>query len=238
MKRKTLAFVFLILSFMMFGQEINSSRFETIVKALKINRSQIRTEFYAEKKMPNEKDSYIVVLPILDGQEDEGMYTVRNYILITDEKGNIKNKYYDPEEITSDAVGLSGITIDTGLYTVSKDIRAFGIRVSFRGQSKPNPYSTEELSLFYRENGSLKKILNRFEVYSYGGEWDTRCNGAFHEITSTIDLDKKTTANFTDLIIKTQNINRRTKLIKGDCKDFETSKTTYKTLKFSNGKYQ
>jgi hypothetical protein len=44
--------------------------------------------------MPNDKDSYIVVLPILDGQEDEGMYTVRNYILITDEKGNIKNKYY------------------------------------------------------------------------------------------------------------------------------------------------
>ena len=51
---------------MMFGQEINSSRFETVVKALKINKSQIRTEFYAEKKMPNEKDSYIVVLPIFD----------------------------------------------------------------------------------------------------------------------------------------------------------------------------
>jgi hypothetical protein len=75
-------------------------------------------------------------------------------------------------------------------------------------------------------------------VYSYGGEWDTRCAGEFHETTSTIDLDKKTTANFTDLIIKTQNINRRTKLINGDCKNFETSKTTYKTLKFSNGKYQ
>jgi hypothetical protein len=91
MKRKILAFVFLISSFMMFGQEINSSRFETVVKALKINRSQIRTEFYTEKKMPNEKDSYIVVLPIFDGQEDEGMYTVRNYILITDEKAVLKN---------------------------------------------------------------------------------------------------------------------------------------------------
>jgi hypothetical protein len=51
-------------------------------------------------------------------------------------------------------------------------------------------------------------------------------------------MDGSKTNNFTDLKIKTISVKTLNKEVKGDCDSKETSKTTYKTLKFRNGKYQ
>ncbi len=240
MKKSLLLFILLIslVTEKVFAQEINSARFENVVKTLKLNKEKIKTEFCMEKKMPNAEDSYIILLPILPQKEEVDYFTVQNYILITDKQGNIKNQYFDPTEIISDAIGLSGFTIDTGLYTINENIRAFGIKARFIGQSKPNPYSSEDISLYYPSGKTLKKVLSQFNLNSSRGEWDTRCAGEFEDEDSMIIMDKQKTNNFTNLTIKTKIIQRKNKEIKGDCKEFETSKTTYKTLKFSNGKYQ
>lgn len=220
------------------AQEIDTSRFDKIVKTLKLDNTRIKEEFCTEKKMPNAEDSYIAVLPILQGKEEEGFFVVRNYIVITDENGAIKNEYFDPEEITSDAIMLRSITIDTGLYNISNGIRAFGITVSAANGSQPNPYSSETISLYYPSGRTLKKVLNTFELSSHGGEWDTRCSGEFHDDHSVIIMDKARTSNFTDLKIKTISVETKSKEVNGDCKEDETSKTTYRILKFKNGKYQ
>lgn len=230
--------LFALFSGTLSGQEFDSIRMNNILKSLKLDKTKIKEEFSAEKKMPNAEDSYIAVIPVLLGKEEEYAFTVQNYILITDEKGRIKNQYFDPEEITSDAVMLNSITIDTGLYHVSADIRAFGVKLGFVGSSRPNPYSSEMLSLYYPEGNTLKKILNQFELSASHGEWDTRCNGEFEDERSVLIMDQSKTNNFTDLKIKTISVQTVNEEVKGECKNKETSKTTYKTLKFKNGKYQ
>lgn len=220
------------------GQEINLDRFDKIVKSLKLDKTRIKEEFCTEKKMPNAEDSYIAVLPVLQGKEEDDFFVVRNYIVITNENGEIKNKYFDPVEITSDAIMLQSMMIDTGLYNISSGIRAFGVKVSVRNGSQPNPYSSETITLYYPAGQTLKKVLNEFELSRYGAEWDTRCTGESDDDTSVIMMDKTKTNNFTDLKIKTISVNRKTKEVNGDCKENETSKTSYRILKFKNGKYQ
>lgn len=219
------------------AQEINFARFENIVKSLKLDKTRIKGEFCTEKKMPNAEDSYIAVLPILQGKEEEDFFVVRNYIVITDENGAIKNQYVDPVEITSDAIMLRSILIDTGLYNMSNGIRAFGVKVSVQNGSQPNPYSSETISLYYPAGKTLKKVLNEFELSNYSAEWDTRCTGEAEDNHSLIMMDKTKTNNFTDLKIKTISIAKNSKEVNGDCKENETSKTSYRILKFKNGKY-
>jgi len=239
MKKRLFISVFIFsLIGILHGQEINSLRFENILKSLKLDKTKIKEEFCAEKKMPNAEDSYIAVLPILQGKEEDDFFVVRNYIVITDENGVIKNQYFDPVEITSDAVMLRSVSIDTGLYNISSGTRAFGVNISVANGSQPNPYSSETVSLYYPTGKTLKKVLNMFELNTHGGEWDTRCTGEFRDDHSVIIMDKIKTNNFTDLKIKTISEETESKEVNGDCKENKTSKNSYRILKFKNGKYQ
>lgn len=220
-----------------YGQEMDTVRFENIVKNLKLDKNKIKTELCTEKKMPNAENSYIVVIPVLLGIEEDYVFTVQNFILITDQNGTIKNKYFDPTEITSDAIMLRAITIDTGLYTIGTDVRAFGVKIGFEGSSRPNPYSSVEISLYYPSGNTLKKVLHQFNVNSGSGEWDTNCTGEFEDKDSVILVDKTKTNAFADLKIKSKITVTKSKVVKDDCKDDIKSRTTYTILKFKNGIY-
>ncbi|WP_160139762.1 hypothetical protein [Chryseobacterium sp. c4a] len=241
MEKKISLFILMICLFSgrVSAQDMDSIRLTTILKNLKLDKTKIREELCVEKKMPNAEDSYIVVIPMIVSQEEEDyVFTVKNYILITDENGVIKNKYLDPTELNSDAVDLRSFTIDTGLYNISTNIRAFGVKADFVGSSKPNPYASGTISMYYPEEKTFKKVLDQFEMDSTTGEWDTRCNGEFTEDVSYIIMDTSKTNNFTDLKIKKISVNTMNTEVKGDCKQKKTSKTSYKTLKFKNGRYQ
>ncbi|WP_347216602.1 hypothetical protein [Chryseobacterium sp.] len=221
------------------AQDIDSIRLTHILKSLKLDKTRIKEELCIEKKMPNAEDSYIAVIPMVVSQEEEDyVFTVQNYIVITDGNGTIKNKYLDPTELNSDAIYLRSFAIDTGLYNINTNIRAFGVKADFVGSSKPNPYASGTLSMYYPEGKTLKKVLDQFEMDSTTGEWDTRCNGEFKDDHSYIIINESKTNNFTDLKIKTISVTTINTEVKGDCEEKETSKTFYKTLKFKNGKYQ
>lgn len=238
---KNIVFLLIIISsltHMVYGQEMDTVRFENIVKSLKLDKNKIKTELCTEKKMPNAEDSYIVVIPVLLEKEEDYVFTIQNFILITDQNGTIKNRYFDPSEITSDAIMLRAITIDTGLYTIGADIRAFGVKIGFEGSSRQNPYSSVDISLYYPSGNTLKKVLHQFNVSSSRGEWDTNCAGEFEDEDSVILLDKAKTNAFTDLKIKSKITETKNKEVNGDCKDNVKSRTTYKVLKFRNGTYR
>lgn len=221
------------------AQDIDSVRLTRILKSLKLDKTKIKEELCTEKKMPNAEDSYIAVIPVVVNQEEEDyVFTVQNYILITDSNGTIKNKYFDPTELNSDAITLRSFAIDTGLYNISTNIRAFGVKADFVGSSKPNPYASGTISMYYPEGKTLKKVLDQFELDATSGEWDTRCNGEFEDTHSYIIMDSSKTNNFTDFKIKTISVTTINEEVKGECNTKETSKTTYKILKFKNGKYQ
>jgi hypothetical protein len=235
---KITTFLLLLVMFSLSAQEYDDARYNVVLKQLKLNSSEIHNELYTEKKMPNLEDSYIIVVPILLGKLETDGFSVQNTILITDLEGKIKNKYIDETELGSDAIMLDRFVIDTGLYKLNSNIRAFGIAANYRGSSGPNPYSSSDISLYYPDGKTLKKILDNYNLRTYSGEWDMNCSGEFEENNSVIILDKAVTNGFANLKIKTENIKTFSKEINGDCKENKTSKIFYKILKFDKSVYK
>lgn len=236
--KKTAAFLFVMLSFMLFAQDFEVERQTQILKQLKLNSSQIHQELYTEKKMPNVENSFIVVVPVLQGKLEADGFSVKNTILITDIGGRIKNKYVDPIEFGSDAIMLQSFTIDTGLYQLNSKIRAFGIVAKYYGSSNPNPYSSSDISMYFAEGKTLKKVLEGYNLRTYRGEWDMNCAGESEEDNSVIIIDQMKTNGFANLKIKTESTKTITKKIDDECSENKTSKTSNKTLKFSKGMYK
>ena len=232
-------FIFLLLfQTLCFAQEYDSNRKEVVLKQLNLSQSKIHNELYTERKMPNLEDSYIVVVPVLLGNLESDGFSVKNTILITDPKGKFKNKYLDDTEYTSDAISLDSFVIDTGLYTLNSNIRAFGVLANYHGSSNPNPYSSTDISLYYPEGKTLKKILNNYNLRIYSGEWDMNCAGEVDEDNSIIMIDQGKTNDLSHLKIKTKSTKTISKEINGECRDKKTSKIVYKTLKFNKSVYK
>lgn len=223
---------------MLSAQEYDKGRYTKVLNQLKLSSSQIHNELYTEKKMPNAEKSFIIVVPVLQGKLEVDGFSVKNTILITDNEGIIKNKYVDPTEFGSDAIMLQSFTIDTGLYNLNSNIRAFGLAADYYGSSRPNPYSSSDISLFYLEGKTLKKVLDSYNLKTYSGEWDTNCSGEFEGNTSVIIVDHAKTNGFANLKIKTESTKTISKEINGECTEDKKSKISYKTLKFNKSVYK
>ena len=236
--RNIATFLISLLAFMFSAQEHDEARYTKVLSELKLSSSQIHNELYTEKKMPNVENSFIIVVPVLQGKLEVDGFSVKNIILITDTEGIIKNKYVDPTEFGSDAIMLQSFTIDTGLYYLNSNIRAFGITAEYYGSSRPNPYSSSNISLFYPEGKTLKKVLDGYNLKTFSGEWDTNCSGEFEGDTSVIIVDQAKTNGFNNLKIKTESTKTINKEINGECSENKKSKISYKTIKFSKGMYK
>jgi hypothetical protein len=223
---------------MLSAQEYDKGRYTKVLNQLKLSSTQIHNELYTEKKMPNAENSFIIVVPVLQGKLEANGFSVKNTILITDNEGIIKNKYVDPPEFGSDAIMLQSFTIDTGLYNLNSNIRAFGIAADYYGSSRPNPYSSSDISLFYPEGKTLKKILDSYNLKIYSGEWDTNCSGEFESDASVIIVDQAKTNGFANLKIKIESTKTISKEINGECKENKISKISYKILKFNKSAYK
>lgn len=236
--KKTAAFLLLLMTFSLSAQQYDDARYGVVLKQLQLNSSEVHNELYTEKKMPNIENSYIIVVPVLLGKLEADGFSVKNTILITDAQGKIKSKYIDNTEFGSDAIMLDNFTIDTGLYKLNSTIRAFGVTANYQGSSRPNPYSSSDISLYYPEGKTLKKVLDGYNLKTYSGEWDMDCSGEFDEDNSVIIVDQVKTNGFNNLKIKTESNHIISKEVNGECTEDKTSKISYKTLKFNKSVYQ
>jgi len=227
-----------LMVFTLSAQEYDETRYANVVKQLNLDPSKVYHELYTEKKMPNSEYSYIIVIPVVKQKVTDDYFLLNNYILITDENGLIKTRYLDTAEITSDAIMLQSFTIDTGLYNLTSNIRAFGVVANYTGSSRPNPYSSSKISIYYPYGKILKKVLSDYDLYSSGGEWDMSCTGQFYENRSVIILDQAKNNGFANLKIKTISTETISKEIDGECSENKTSKTSYKILRFNKSVYK
>lgn len=133
---------------------------------------------------------------------------------------------------------LQSFTIDTGVYNLNSNVRAFGIVASYKSQSQPNPYSADEISLYFTQGNTLKNILNQYQIYRSGGEWDMKCAGEFNYANSIIMIAKDKTNGFANLKVKTLKTWTVGKVVNDECTEKETTETSYETLKFNKSKYR
>lgn len=214
-----------------------------VLKQLNLKLSNIHEALYKEKKLPNKTSQTLVVIPKYRTNEtdEEGhlFLELDAYIIIVDSStGKILYKYIDESALTSDAMVLTDIDIDTGLYQLNENNRAFGIRVSYRGSSNPNPYSYTDLSLFIIQNNAVKRILNNYQIDRSSGEWDTRCAGEYEDIIGTIDMDKNKTNGFRNIMIKNKITQTKSFETNDGCDEKVITKNTTKYLKYNGKEYQ
>lgn len=221
----------------------NGSLQMKVLKQLNINKKDIREELYREKVLPNKTSQTIVVIPKYRVKETDeyghDFYELDAYIVVAEkDSGKIIGNYIEKNAWTSDAMVISEIDIDTGLYQLNRKNRAFGIRVSYRGSSTPNPYSYTDLSLFLLHDAGLKKVLKNYKITISNGEWDTRCTGEFTDIYGAVDIDKNKTNGFQNLIIKSKIRETKNFESKGACDERVTTKSNTTYLKYDGKEYQ
>lgn len=240
-------FVFILLMFLFVNvysqSKQNGFLLGQVLRQLKLKPSNIHEVFYREKKLPNKPSQTLLIIPKYRTNEtdDEGhlFLELDAYIILADNTtGKILYKFVEENAWTSDAMVLSEITINTGVYQLNEKDRAFGIRVDYRGSSNPNPYSYTDLSLFVIQDNAIKKILNNYQIERSTGEWDTRCAGEYQDIFGTIDMGKNRTNGFKNLMVKNKIMQTKSFETNDGCDEKVITKNTTKYLKFNGKEYK
>lgn len=137
------------------------------------------TEYFSFdlKQLPdNPKLSLVAVTKYVGKQEEGGFDCELILVLIETNSQKIIYKYVDKTKFSSDAIRLSSVTLDMANYSVSKNLKAFGVRSSYEGSSRANSYSNENMMLFIIQENKIHKILPDFEMSAFHGEYNMDCN--------------------------------------------------------------
>jgi len=214
---------------------------DTVLENLTIEKKNCKLDLVVSKQNPNNPEETIIVIPEIV-EEGEHYIELNSHILIVERySGKIISNYFENSKTNgwiSDAIQLVEISIDTAPYNLTKNERAFGIRVRYVGSSQVNPYESEHISLYLNKNKELKQILKKFTTKKHTGAWNADCEGEFMEENKILVLSKKSTNGYSDIIVKTTTSNSIAFLNKdNDCDEKETVSKTSQALKYNNGVY-
>ena len=244
MKKLILLFVLLAITQTVFGQEKKSVLLTKALQQLNLKESQINLNLFTEKVLPNNKAQSVLLIPKYktNEQDEYGNYfLVMDAIVLVVDNTSAKILYrnIEPEAWVSDAMIMESLVIDTGLYILADQKRAFGVRVSTHNTSGPNPFALEELKLYLVDNKKLNRITDNITVYRNSGDWDTKCNGEFSTEITSIEVDNKNKNNgLNNLKLKTSIKKEISTLIKGDCKTKIVDTKENVVLKYNGETYK
>lgn len=211
---------------------------DAVLNQLDIKLEDCYKGFITEKVLPYSTDMTVMVIPKIAHSEDD-FWVLDAYIVIIDNNTkNIVHKFYEKDAWTSDAIMLNSISIDTAPYRLNETIRAFGVRLSYANNSRPNPYSESLLSLFIPDGDKLVRVLKDYPVDTYHGDWDTRCAGEFTSVETVLIMSDKQTNGYNNIIAKGTITTEINKPNGDDCDSEQSSKNTTETLRYEDGQYQ
>ncbi|MBD0833798.1 PA3715 family protein [Aestuariibaculum sediminum] len=205
--KKSIFITLFLFSLLSFGQELtNKELIEKSIEFLRVNEKDLLIEKATLKTY--QKDKIIIVLPIITNRDNECYYCyhIDNNILIWNKRSkSFEANYTKKSEWTSDAVYLSSLKIDTAPYYLNKNIRAFGLRYSYSGSSRVNPYDSEIINLYYIKDNKIIEVLNNFELENMTGENNGTCeNASFKTSKSILIMNDKLNNELNDITVKTK----------------------------------
>lgn len=194
-----------------FAQE-SSDKFiiDKAIDFLKVKEKDLLSDKICLKVIPNQKEKVIIVVPVITNRdpECEECFDIDNNIVVWNKATKaIETKYSKKAEWTSDAMYLAELKIDTGLYYLNKSTRAFGIRYSYSGSSRVNPFGTESINLYYFRDNEVIEVLHNFELEKYNGDsgGNEGCKDSwFTTSKSVFIISDKLTTKFNDVNVKTK----------------------------------
>ncbi len=192
-----------------FGQELSDKDIiKKGIEFLKVKEKDLLSDKICLKIIPNQKEKVIILLPVKTNLDPECDYCfdIDNNILIWNKTTKtIETKYTKKAEWSSDAMRFNELKIDTGLYYLNRNTRAFGIRYSYYGSSRINPFNSEFINLYYIKNNQIEEVLNDFNLNSFNGETNGDCaNGSYYSSKSVFIISDKLTTKFNDITVKTK----------------------------------
>ena len=159
-------------------------------------------------------------------------------ILVLDSKtGKVIAETQEIDALDYGAIFSDRLIIDTAHYRLNASLLAFGIRISWRGFSQPNPYSAETLNLYIVKDSKLIKVLNGLSVYESTGEWDLMCKGKFIT-TNTLVHMRHLQKGYSHMLLKKTFERSESQMTNNGCETtIAPSKSERYTLYFENDKY-
>ena len=116
--------------------------------------------------------------------------------------------------------------------------RAFGVRVSFHGMSRVNPYDKESISLFANFGDHLKRVLNAYTAVESRGEWDGSCEGVFTTSKKVFIMSENQSNGLFDITVKNKiNVSKSIEDENGECNAEDTNFTETSVLKYNGQEY-
>lgn len=179
------------------------------------------------KVNPGNASQVLAALPFAVNVSEDGDGDYGLDVLVADAgSGKVIAHSYQGAAIESDAIRFSRLRLDTARYQLAPGIRAFGVRVSYDGSSRVNPYNSETLSLYLHDGSQLRQVMSTLEVSLSGGEWDGMCTGDFNQTERTLAVGKSVKTGFADLLI-TEKTTARHSAVKGDgCEETQGNSAT------------
>ncbi|QEI06450.1 hypothetical protein FXN63_11865 [Pigmentiphaga aceris] len=155
----------------------------------------------------------------------------------------VKQRTTVDHAMTDDAIRLEQMEFDTARYVLAPGIQAFGLRASYSGSSRPNPFNEVTLRLFAMRNGDsgpLRIVLDGASVSRMNGEWDTNCKGEFTKSKTVLSMTSKVSNGFFDIRATKNSEDSTTQLVPAgsDCNESIVKKErTQHTLVFDGQRY-
>ncbi|MET6990802.1 hypothetical protein [Sediminicola arcticus] len=231
--KKLLLFLISTYTFSSCAQEKSIDFVQSALSNLNIKIENCLSEFIIQKDI-SESETVIVIPEI--AHKGDGYMTLNGHLLILNRKnGKIKSRFSEKDSWNSDAIKLENIEVVYQPYQLTKNSETIGVLIEYNGGSRPNPYSSTELSLFIRNGEKLVCVLKDYSIYRLNGETDGMSIGEFveHRLIIRPNLNSKSEfydLNIIDSIIKIQSMEGTEKII-------EKSKKI-ENLKYENGKYK
>lgn len=221
-----------------FAQLPEATILEKVLQQLQFKPEDCQEQLIVQRVMPYAKQQSVVIIP-RTAEADEYSFTCHAYILIVNNmSGNIIQRFYERDAWTSDAVRLQKISIDFAPYKLNAATRAFGVKVLYEGDSRPNPYESEELSLFIPRGNTMERVLKNLPVSTIQGDWDTNCEGQFTTARRILIISEKKTNNFFDIIVKSKTTTTDKSVVDGECNDVDTITNESVVLTFNDKEYK
>jgi hypothetical protein len=155
-------------------------------------------------------------LPHKDNDRDGGVFDLE--VLVANRaSGAIVAHVFQENAITSDAVRFAGLSLDTARYQLKPGVRAFGVRVSYEGSSRVNPFTETALNLYAVHGRALRPVLDRLIIDTSSGEWDGQCAGEFDKTMRTIGIDPAGAGDYAALRVAEKSVHSVSKQVDDRC---------------------
>ena len=100
-----------------------------------------------------QKGSYFNAPPV----PGNGLFDL-DVLIVKSDNGEILQRHLQKGALSSDAMALSGITIDTARYTLAQQIRAFGVRADFSHSGGSNPAHYQVINLYIAQSKKISQV--------------------------------------------------------------------------------